>query len=316
MIVTLTLNPALDKTARIETLRINALNRLSDVSLDAGGKGINVSSMIQSLGGESIAVGFAGGKSGEELLSMLDSKGLKHDFVRINESTRTNLKIVDFSGSLTEFNERGPNVTTENWQNLESKLFSYARQDTFFVLSGSLCPGLEKDTYKKLCGKLREKGAKVFLDVDGEALKLALEGSINEIPHYVKPNQYELLSLKDITDNKSISDSLLLEFANSLLGKGLELCVVSLGEKGALFVNKKGAWRALGLKVKVMSTVGAGDSMVGALVYGLEKNLTLEETFAFSVAASSASCTTKGTQFPDRNLVEKFLKEVRLEKIA
>ena len=127
MIITVTLNPALDKTASVDVMRANALNRLQNVQLDAGGKGVNVSAIIRSLGGRSVAVGFAGGGAGEELLSRIAGKGLEADFVRIAGSSRTNLKIVDNSGRLTELNEPGPEITPEEWQEMEKKLSGMQR---------------------------------------------------------------------------------------------------------------------------------------------------------------------------------------------
>jgi 1-phosphofructokinase len=150
MIITVTLNPALDKTAHVDVLRPGFLNRLGNVTIDAGGKGINVSSMIAALGGKSIAVGFAGGSNGDELLSRLTQRGITHDFVRIKDSTRTNLKVISSGGVLTELNESGPEITGEEWRELEKKLLQFASKETIFVLSGSLPRNLGKDTYLKL----------------------------------------------------------------------------------------------------------------------------------------------------------------------
>jgi 1-phosphofructokinase len=316
MIITVTVNPALDKTARVDLMQANALNRLEDVVTDCGGKGVNVSAVIRALGGDSIAAGLAGGGAGEDLITRIARKGLRHDFVTINNSTRTNLKVVDRNGALTELNEAGPEVSAEEWRKLEDKLASYAVPANTFVLSGSLCRGLGQDTYQKLCAALRLKKAKVFLDADGDALRLALEAGPEAVPDYIKPNRYEILKFFRLEDNRDVTEKLLLQCAHKLIEKGVKLCALSMGQDGALFVNRNGAWRADALKVRVQSTVGAGDSMAGALVYGFEQGLDTEQCFTLAIAASAGACTTKGTNPPARALVEELLKQVKLQKIT
>jgi 1-phosphofructokinase len=316
MIITVTLNPALDKTARVDTLRAGALNRLRDLTLDAGGKGVNVSAMIRSLGGESIVVGFSG--AGEEWRSLVVKKGLKSDFVRIAAATRTNLKVVADDGALTEFNEPGPEIRDGEWHELEQKLLGYGARGNTIVLSGSIPAGLGKDTYKNLSAMLRRAGAAVFLDADGEALKYALEGGPQRVPDYIKPNRYELLQYFGMPDDESAAqrETKLVELCRVLLGRGVKLVALSLGEAGAIFVNGNGVWRAPALPVRVRSTVGAGDSMTGALVYGFEQSLPEEQCFALALAASAGACTTEGTNPPSRVLVDTLLTQTRIEKIA
>jgi 1-phosphofructokinase len=316
MIITVTLNPALDKTARVDVMRANALNRLRDVQVDAGGKGVNVSAMIHALGGESLALGFAGGGAGEELLSLIAKKRLKADFVRISAITRTNLKVVDKQGALTELNEPGPAIQAAEWREMESKLTGYGAPGNAFALSGSLPAGLGTDTYKRLSTLLRRAGAAVFLDADGDALKQALQSAPDAIPDYIKPNRFELLQYFGIPDDERVSEIRLAELCYSLVDKGVKLLALSLGAEGAIFASKRGIWRAPVVPVEVRSTVGAGDSMIGALVYGFEQGLPEEQCFALAMAASAGACATDGTKPPDRALVDKLLKQTRIEKTA
>ncbi|MDR0708288.1 MAG: 1-phosphofructokinase [Treponema sp.] len=316
MIITVTLNPALDKTARVDVMRANALNRLRDVQIDAGGKGINVSAMIRVLGGESVAVGFAGGGAGEELLSRIAGKGLKADFVRVSAVTRTNVKVVDNEGALTELNEPGPAIKPEEWREMENKLSRYSLTGNTIALSGSLPAGLGADTYKRLCALLRRAGAAVFLDADGDALKHALESEPDSIPDYIKPNRFELLRYFSIPDDEEVSETRLAELCRSLLDKGVKLVALSMGADGAIFVSKNGVWRAPAVAVEVRSTVGAGDSMVGALVYGFEHGLPEEQCFALAMAASAGACATAGTNPPERALVDELLQKTRIEELV
>ncbi|MDR2808124.1 MAG: 1-phosphofructokinase family hexose kinase [Spirochaetaceae bacterium] len=316
MIITVTLNPALDKSARVNMVRPNALNRLHDITQDAGGKGINVSAMIRSLGGESIALGFSGGSTGEELQSLVAKKGLQYDFVHIAGVTRTNLKIMSDDRLLTEFNEPGPTILSCEWHELEQKLLGHGTRGNTIVLSGSLPLGLGKDTYKKISVILRKAGAAVFLDTDGEALKQAIDSGPEGIPDYIKPNRYELLRYFGVASDGIVAETKLVELCHTLIGRGIKLVALSLGRVGAIFVSKKGVWRSAGISVPVRSTVGAGDSMTGALVYGFEQGLGEEQCFALATAASAGASATEGNNPPLRTLVDSLLTQTRIEKIG
>ena len=315
MIITVTLNPALDKTARVDEMKTCALNRLQEVQIDVGGKGINVSAIIRSLGGRSITTGFAGGAAGEELLHKISEKGLEADFIPVTDSTRTNLKVVDNAGGLTELNEPGPQIKPEEWLSMEQKLCGYASAGNTVVLSGSLPAGLDDNTYQKLSAMLRRRGATVMLDADGKALEHALSSPPDEIPDYIKPNRYELLRFFGITDAHTVTEVKLIELCRTLIDRGIKLVALSMGKDGALFANKSEIWRAQAIQVPIRSTVGAGDSMCGALVYGFEQGLRDEQCFALAMAASAATCTTKGTKAPERALIAELLTKVRIEKI-
>ncbi|WP_312641267.1 PfkB family carbohydrate kinase, partial [Hydrogenoanaerobacterium sp.] len=163
MIITVTLNPALDKTVEVDSLLLGGLNRLRNVTIDAGGKGINVSKMISALGGQSIATGYVGGSSGDELLHRLEKLKIQHSFVSVQDTTRTNLKVVSAEG-VTELNEPGVQVTESEHTSLRRKLLSYSAPDTLYVLSGSLPRNADRSLYKTLTQELRSTGAKVFVD--------------------------------------------------------------------------------------------------------------------------------------------------------
>jgi 1-phosphofructokinase len=312
MIVTVTLNPALDKTAWVDRLRPASLNRLSNITVDAGGKGVNVSAVIRELGGESVATGFAGGGAGGELLSRIDAMGIRADFAPIAGSTRTNLKVVDERGELTELNEPGPDVSGDEWRTLEKKLLGYAKAGTIFALSGSVPPSLDADVYAKLCALLKGAGASVFLDADGEAFRAALDGE--SVPDFIKPNRYEVLQYFGLPDSES-SDADLVGYCEQFLAKGCKTVALSLGAAGALFADAGGVWRASALTVDVRSTVGAGDSMCAALLYGTERGMDAESRYALAVAVSAAACATAGTKPPPRGLIDSMVSQVVMRKI-
>ncbi len=306
MIITVTMNPAIDKTVDLGHMVHGGLNRVSNVIMDAGGKGINVSKTIKEIGGETIATGFIGGVGGILIKKVLEEQNITSDFVEIKSETRTNLKVVEEDGNVTEFNEPGPLVTEEELQQLIKKLLGYANQDALFVLAGSIPNGISKSIYKDLTFKLREKGAKVFVDADGELFVHALEAA----PDIIKPNRHELEEY--FHKDYRVDEAELVSMSQELFNKGVGMIAVSLGQMGALFLTKDKVLRCPGLKVEAHSTVGAGDAMVAALAYGLDKGLSMEECAKLSVATSAGAVTTRGTKPPKKEFVEELLKKVEV----
>lgn len=309
MIVTVTMNPAIDKTAELDQLEKGSLNRLRNCVSDIGGKGINVSKTIKAMGGESVATGFCGGSTGKLIEETLENIGIRSDFIRIGNETRVNLKIVEGKGIVTEFNEPGPYVTLEEMEKLTEKLMSYAGEDTLFVFSGSIPRGIERDVYLKTILKVKEKGAGVFLDADGELFARGLEGK----PDYIKPNRTELEGYYN-KDYRATEEELL-AMGKDLLEKGSALVAISLGQMGALFLTKELTLKCPGLKVEAHSTVGAGDAMVAALVYSLDKKDDLTESVRLAMGASAGAVTTQGTKPPSRELIEELKKKVEIIRL-
>ncbi|MDO5516668.1 MAG: 1-phosphofructokinase [Clostridium sp.] len=308
MIITVTMNPAIDKTADLDQFVYRGLNRLKDVIVDAGGKGINVSKTIKALGGESIASGFCG-KDDKLIENMLNNENIKNDFVKIDGSVRTNLKVVEKGGILTELNEPGPEIKIEELNELTEKLERYAGRDTLFVLAGSIPRGIDKTVYKDMILKLEKKGAQVFLDADGELFVNAVEAA----PTIIKPNKFELEQYYGCTAEAGEDE--LIKMGMDLLDKGIKLVAVSLGQDGALFLTQNEKLKCPGLKVDAHSTVGAGDAMVAALAYGIDKNMDLKECVRLGIAASAGAVTTQGTKPPADELVQKLKDKVSIIEI-
>ncbi len=304
VIVTVTLNPSMDKTAETGALMPGGLNRLENIALDAGGKGVNVSKMIAALNSESVATGFLGGGTGQEMEAMLlRTAGVEPDFIRIGQTTRTNLKVWSPKHGITEFNEPGPFVTAGEMEALRAKLIERAGPRAAFVFSGSLPLGVEPDIYARLIRAVKAKGASAFLDADGEAFRLALEAK----PDFIKPNIFELLQYfgrKEATLKESAA------LCRELIARGVGALALSMGAEGALFVSEAEAFYSPGLKVKALSTVGAGDSMVGAFVFALSRGMSFRDSAALAMAASAGAVTTEGTKPPDRETVYEFIKQV------
>ena len=157
MIITVTMNPAIDKTVEIDELVPGGLNRIRKVEYDAGGKGINVSKTIRELGGTSIATGFLGGNAGKTIQNVLDEKAIKNDFIQVEGETRTNTKVFEKNGAVTELNEPGPIITKEQTETLLKKLEGYANEHTLFVLAGSIPAGVDQKDLDDAMNELTKK---------------------------------------------------------------------------------------------------------------------------------------------------------------
>lgn len=309
MIVTVTMNPAIDKTVEIDKLLPGGLNRIKKAEYDAGGKGINVSKTIRELGGESIAIGFLGGSAGKTIESVLNEKKIKHDFIWVDGETRTNTKVFEENGAVTELNEPGPQISEGQIGQLIEKVSGYAGEETLFILSGSVPGGVDKQIYARLIRLMHEKGSEVLLDADGELFKNAL----SERPDIIKPNRTELAEFTGCDYRASREE--LLKQAGSLKEKGIKTVAVSMGKDGAVFVRGEYEVSCPALNVKAHSTVGAGDAMVAALAYAWSKKMEAEETVRLCMAASAGAVTTIGTKPPSRELVKELMTKVIIEKI-
>lgn len=309
MIVTVTMNPAIDKTVDIGKFERGDLNRIKRVEIDAGGKGINVSKTIRELGGESIATGFVGGTSGTIIKQVLTDLGLRTDFVEVKGETRTNLKVVEETGEVTELNEPGPEVSEEQLNDLLNRLEGYANPDTLFVLAGSIPVGIPTDIYRKITEQVHQKGAMVLLDADGVLFSESLKGK----PDMLKPNRSELERYYQMDYRASEQELVLM--GGKLLKQGVSMAAISLGQMGAIFFTKGKRYRCPGLRVKAHSTVGAGDALVAAMAYSWDEKLPLETCIRLCMGASAGAVTSIGTKPPKRSLVDELVEQVELLEI-
>lgn len=310
MIITVSMNPAIDKTVEVSRLLPGGLNRILKVEYDAGGKGINVSKTIRELGGESIATGFLGGNAGKTIENILNERNIQNDFIWVDGETRTNTKVFEENGEVTELNEPGPIIGEEQMKKLMNKLEEYADENALFILAGSIPNGVDKHIYAKIIRLVHTKGAKVLLDADGELFRNSLAAG----PDMIKPNRVELEEYAGI--DYRASDEEILQMARDLLAKGMKTVAVSMGKSGAMIVREGFEVRCPALSVKAHSTVGAGDAMVAALAYSWDQNLDDEETVRLCMAASAGAVTTIGTKPPTKELVDELKKQVILERIG
>ena len=309
MIYTVTLNPAVDKTIYVDNFTLDAVNRVSSIRQDAGGKGINVSKTIQQLGGTSTAVAFLGGASGSFITSALDEMDIPVRAFAAEGDTRTNTKVVDLvSHTYTDINEPGAAVTKAMLDDALAILALEINPGDIVVLSGSLPAGAPTKTYATWTRACRKAGARVFLDADGEALVEGLAAK----PSLIKPNEVELGRMlgRELADDDSI-----IAAAQELVDDGIEQVMVSMGSAGAIFVTDKGAYRLHQPAVEVISTVGAGDSVVAALAYAADQNLPLEQAARLSMAVGAATVMQPGTEPAKRDDIDRLLEQVQLTRL-
>ena len=307
MIITVTMNPAIDKTVEIEQLVPNGLNRIQKIEYDAGGKGINVSKTIHELGGESLAMGFLGGNAGKTIENVLTSWNIQHDFIWVEGETRTNTKVFEKSGGVTELNEPGPVINEARVEELIQKICEHTDKETLVVLAGSIPAGVDKNIYAAITESVHEKGGSVLMDADGELFRNALKAS----PDIIKPNQVELEEY--IGADYRLSMGELKALAEKFQNNGIKTVAISMGKGGAMIVRDKFVARCPALSVKAHSTVGAGDAMVAALAYSWDKKLGDEETVRLCMATSAGAVTTVGTKPPARAVVDELIPQVEME---
>lgn len=304
MILTVTLNPALDKTVYIPDFAVDRVNRIQKIHLDPGGKGINVCKAVNALGGKSLALGILGGGTGRYIKDRLDELGVENEFLFIDGDTRTNLKVVDEKNrTYTDLNEPGPTVDAAVISALGEKLFARVGEGDIVVFAGGAPRGVPDELFRVWTERCKALGACVYADLDGVLLAKTVEAA----PYLVKPNDTELSRLLG-RPMETTED--LISGAKELTARGVRLAAVSLGAKGALFCKDGELFMAEGLKVDVRSTVGAGDSMLAALAWCQDRGLDWKEAARWAVATASAKVTEEGSSPPRLEKVREFYSRV------
>lgn len=306
MIYTVTLNPAIDKTIVLDKLSLGQVNRSISSRDDIGGKGINVAKVIKNLGYNVCALGFIGKENSDYIYRKLNKYGVCHDFIEVDGETRTNIKIVERDeGIFTDINQCGFSVDNLDVEKLIKKLKNRVNKDDVVVLSGSLPKGIDNNIYKVIIEQLKTQNVKVILDAEGQALRYGIEAE----PYLIKPNINELKTIVHCSENIEDIKKAVKEFVE----KGI-IVSVSMGENGALLLTKEHSLYSKPLKVDVKSTVGAGDSMVGAFAIGIHEDMSLEDTFRLAIASSTAKVTMEGSQAPDRKQILKYIELIEVQR--
>lgn len=300
MIYTITFNPALDYIVRVDDFKLGQVNRTSYEEIYAGGKGINVSIVLNNLNIENIALGYIAGFTGEEIENKVKSMGCKTDFIKLNNGmSRINVKLK--SNKESEINGQGPDITENDLYKLYEKL-DLLKEGDILVLAGSIPNTLPENIYEIIMERLKDKDVKIIVDATGDLLLNVLKYK----PFLIKPNHHEL---GDLFNTEVKNEEEIIIYAKKLKEMGARNVLISMAGDGAIFITEDN--RVIKSEVpkgKLVNSVGAGDSMVGGFIAGYLKDGKLEEAFKMGVATGSASAFSEGLATKDK--VYELLKEI------
>ena len=302
MIYTLTLNPAIDYYMSMGNFQLGSLNSLEEGYTLPGGKGINVSKVLKNFSVESKALGFVGGFTGDYIKKHLNEYEIESDFIELQENTRINIKLKtkDFE---TEIAGKSPNISQEDVQELLKK-FEKIGKDDVIILSGSVPNSISKSIYADII-KLLPKDCKVILDTRG----LHFVEGLKEGVFLTKPNNHEL---EEFFNRKLNNIEEIIQAGKDLQALGSKNVLISLGKDGSILITEKEVYIGNAPQGKLISSVGAGDSMVAGVVYGIAKGMTLEDSYKYGIASGSSTAFSEGlTTFEGMN---SLLNKIEIKK--
>jgi len=304
MIYTVTFNPSVDYIVEVENFVSGTVNRVKEDHKYPGGKGINVSRVLNNLGVKSKALGFIGGFTEEYIKSTLESQGIDTDFITVNEDTRINIKLK--SNEETEINGVGPKIENEKLNELFNKLGNLNSED-FLVLAGNVQKTLPRDIYAQIQKKCLDTNVNVIVDTTGEALL----NSLKYKPFLIKPNNHELAEIFETEINTRDE---IIYYGKKLMDMGAQNVIISMAGEGALLICREGVYHASAPKGEVKNSVGAGDSMIGGFLAKYSKDTSIVEAFRWGAASGSA--TAFSLDLCKKDHVERLLNEIKVIKLG
>lgn len=305
MILTLTINPAIDRTFTVDKLAFEDRGYILSQIDVAGGRGINASQVIQALGGETLALLTSGGEVGQRMEASLKELGLPYEAVRTVAESRENLTISGQQGLTVKLNEKGEELTPEEVQQVRALVQSHLKDATWLMLCGSIQPGVPDTLYADLVEIAKAANVKVMVDTDGDALLHAMEAR----PTVVSPNHNEaerLLGRAILTRMQS------LEAVKKLQAMGPETAFLSMGSRGALACSGDQVLEAKPPRVEALCPIGAGDALAAAFVWALDDGKSFEDAVRWGVAAGTATAALPGTSFPNLEQTQAIYKNVEV----
>ena len=308
-ILTLTLNPALDLTVQLPRLEPGQVNRSDEMHTHAAGKGLNVAQVLADLGHRLTVSGFLGADNPQAFETLFAKRGFVDAFIRVPGETRSNLKLAESDGRITDVNGPGPLVGAAAQQALLDRLDEIAPGHDAVVVAGSLPQGVSPAWLQALIERLKSLGLKVALDTSGEALRAALKAG----PWLIKPNTEELA---EVFDSEVASVAAQAEVASRLHAQGIEHVVISHGAQGVNWFSVGSAMHATPPKVSVASTVGAGDSLLAGMLHGLLSADTPEQTLRTATAIAAMAVTQIGFGIGDTAQLAQLEQGVRVRPLT
>ncbi|MFN6991249.1 MAG: 1-phosphofructokinase family hexose kinase [Fervidobacterium sp.] len=308
MIFTLTMNPCLDRYIYVDELIVDDTIRAKKVVDYPAGKGIDVSRVIKELGGVSIAISLVGGDTGRKLEEMLDKEGVIYSSIRVPQETRMNVILETLKGQY-RISMPGEKISVKKLQVVLEVLQALVRENDVVVVSGSLPKGVASEFYTGIIFTLKQWGATVYFDADGDKLKAGLIGQ----PDYIKPNLHEFQRL--IGKSVVSYGEIIQEARNIIEIHDMKAILLSLGSEGAYFISKEKVLFTKTIKVNVKSAVGAGDSFLAAFVLKKTEGASDEEALRWANAAGTAAVLTPGTRLCKKSDVERIIEKIEVERI-
>ncbi|MBA1237838.1 1-phosphofructokinase [Pseudomonas kunmingensis] len=308
-VLTVTLNPALDLTVQLPFLRLGEVNRSESLQVHAAGKGLNVAQVLADLGHQLTVTGFLGETNPQAFEQLFSARGFTDEFVRVAGETRSNLKLAETDGRVTDINGPGLSVSEAQCDELLARLQRLAPAHDLVVVAGSLPRGIDSQWFVQLLNSLKALGVRVALDTSGAALRDGLATR----PWLIKPNEEELAEARGVDLTGS---SALLAEARRLQGEGIEHVVVSQGADGVSWFSPGAALHANPPRVRVVSTVGAGDSLLAGMLHGLLVGWPAERTLAHATAIAAQAVGQVGFGITDTAELAELEAAVRLQSLS
>ena len=310
LILTLTINPAIDRNVTVDRLVFDDRAYILSRAEAAGGRGINASRVIHNFGGKTLAIATCGGRSGYLLEQFLSRSGFATDLVPIQNEIRTNMTVSDRQGLSVKMNERGPALTETELELLESTVKDHLSDAEWLMICGSQPPGVPASFYAKLIDMAAAHKVKVLLDADGESLTMGIEAG----PTVVTPNQQEA---ERLLDRALLTRSNFLDAAAHIRKMGAQAVVLSLGSRGAVAASGDQTLEAVPPRVEAVCPIGAGDALAAAFTWAMEETGgKFEEAVRWGVAAGTASAMLPGVSFPTMEQTRKILPQVELRSVG
>jgi 1-phosphofructokinase/tagatose 6-phosphate kinase len=313
MIITVTLNAAIDKSLSVPNFRLGRRHRTVEQTTLPGGKGVNVARTLKTLGQPVIATGFAGGATGTRIVEALTDEAILNDFVRIREESRTNTAVLDpTNGQQTEINERGPAVTARELELFRDKLLYLARGAAIVVFAGSLPRGVDSDVYADLIKDLRKLGLVVVIDTDGDPLRHAVRAE----PHVVSPN---VLEAEELVGHEFNDDEDRVIAVREMVALGAVEAIMTVPDGCFASVVTEGETVLYRVRIEpreAVATVGAGDAFLAGYVAARYGDRQAAECLRYGVACGAESVQRLGAGLVDPNKVERLLPEVDVERLT
>ncbi len=304
-VATITLNPAYDLLGFCAKVELNDVNLVQTTALLPAGKGINVAKVLSDLDVKTVVGGFLGKENRDGFNALFDTLNVDDKFETVDGRTRINVKLTEQNSDVTDLNFSGFTVNEKDWQDFVDNSLTWLKDIDMVAISGSLPAGVSLEKFSEWMKQVKTICPKIVFDSSRDALVAGLKAK----PWLIKPNDKELemwvgRPLPTLNDIKKA--------ATELVSQGIENVIISLGSKGALWVTKDEAWLAKPPKCEVVSTVGAGDSMVAGLIYGLSTNQSIKDSLVFASSVAALSVGQAGVGVSDRQAVNNMLEKIEI----